>query len=647
MSSQIKYFLIIFIWAWASVLSAQDQNPDKKVKVKNADNFITEISDEKDIQYFRGNVKIVHDSIFMFCDSTTINENKLNAVGNVIIVQDDTINVFSDSLYYDGDKKIAELFFNVVLQNGEKKLFTESLLYNLETKKATFQDTAILESHTMTLSSLKGVYDVESKRAKFYEQVTIIDGSFELKADSLDYDTDIDRAYFIGPTFITENDKQIYCEEGYYDIENGRANFAKNAVIKQEDQTAKALSILISEQDSSMTLVGNAEIKDSTSIAKGDEIYINDSTGDITIEGNAYYKKDEQVLEGPKIEFNNKTENIRLVGPSTINNKEGYLKGDTIYYIKEKDFGKAIGNVYWLDSIDNRTIITDELEYKEEVSYYKATAKDKRPLFSQVVEDDTLYLSADTLISSNEADSLSFISAIKDVRIFKNDLQAICDSLYYSDQDSLFRLFQDPVCWSDTTQFSGDTITIKLTDNKVSDIIADKNGFIITHDSGDFYNQIKGKKIHSYLDSNELKLMVIKGNAESIYMVKDEEKAYVGANKNTCSHMAFHMKNQELDHIDFYTQPDNNMVPMEKAAPNDLKLDGFVWRISERPKDKDQLRNFKFIGEPIQVNEEDEFESKVFEIFEEEAQGSGDIKDEDEKKPDSQLEDEKPKKKNE
>ncbi|WP_299372347.1 hypothetical protein [uncultured Kiloniella sp.] len=270
-----------------------------------------------------------------------------------------------------------------------------------------------------------------------------------------------------------------------------------------------------------------------------------------------------------------------------------------------------------MDTVEHRKIITDELNYKEKSKYFKAFSSAQRPLFSQKVDNDTLYLSADTLISANPSDTLNYIMAIRDVKIFKSDLQAISDSLYYSDVDSMFRLFLDPVCWSDTTQFSGDTISLQLTNDAVSDIYVDKNAFIATLDMAEYYNQIKGKKIHAILDSSELVQMNTKGNAESIYFLKDSDDKYVGANKNLCSHMTFNFKDEEMVNTIFYTEPENTMVPMGKATNEDLFLTGFTWREAERPRSFLELRVISKSQQIANPSGEgnDPFEAEVNKVF--------------------------------
>ena len=597
----------------------EPKDPEESlIKVKNSDNFIAERLDGEDYQYFKGNVKMFHDSIYMFADSAYIHDNEMTAVGEVIIIQEDTINVFADSMYYDSGLKLAKLFDNVVMKSSDKSLFTNRLDYNLDTKVATFRDTAILKRQTMTLSSLRGVYNVNNKTAEFYDEVVIVDEDFNLTADSLDYDTDIDRVYFKGATYVTQKERQIFCNDGFYDIETKKAFFSKDAVVKEGSKVAFADDILYSEEDSTVVLQGHAEVKDSISLARGDKITFDDQTGDVEIIGQGYYEREGQTIEGEYIRYNQDTEDLYTESRTTIVGDNGVLVADTIDYKKSLDHGTAVGQVIWQDTVEDVSILTDHLYYRDSIDYFKATSVEKRPLFIQEVDGDTLYVAADTLISAEPSDSLKYIEAINNVQIYKKDLQAICDSMYYSSIDSVFTLFGSPICWSDTTQFTGDTIVIKLINDQVSEIIAKQKGFIITKHQTNYYDQIKGRLIHSYLDSNELKRMEIKGNAEALYLIRDEEKAYVGANKTLCSHMTFYFVEEELDNIKFYTQPESEMTPMEKTTKSSLELDGFKWIVDKRPQDQSELRLIKFTKPPLvpEESELDSFETDVMKVLE-------------------------------
>jgi len=629
--------LFLLVILQSNLLSAQDEKSldnstikqtqppgsTSQVKVKNSDNFIYEKIDDVDFQYFSGNVKMFHDSIFMYADSAVIQGDQMMARGEVIIIQDDTINVFSDSLIYDADLKLAKLFKEVVVQTGDKQLFTERLDYDLKSKIGTFRDTAILRRADMTLSSLKGYYNLQDKKAHFYDQVVIKDVDFELTADSLDYDTDIDRAYFLGPTYILQNGKQVFCKAGYYDMISRQAFFSDQAVIVEGSKVAFADDILVSEQDSSVTLTGNAEVRDSVSTARGKSIFFDDVKGEVFIQGNGYYQREDQIIEAEVIEYNTVTEDFRSIGNSTISGEKGILAADSISYVKAEDLGVAKGNASYRDTVDGRTILSDYFIYRDSSSYVQANAVKVRPLFMQRVEDDTLYVAADTLISAEPSDSLKYLKAITDVMIYKKDLQAVCDSMYYGDLDSTFTLFRNPICWSDTTQFKGDTIDIILRNDEVREIVARRKAFIATRHLTGYFDQIKGRYLHSYLDSNELKKMLIKGNAEALYFLRDDDDAYVGANKTICSHMTFYFENEELDNIMFYTEPASTMTPMELAKGSMISLEGLQWEIQRRPRGLEGMRTMVISALPQDAEPVDDFEEEILKILEEESTTKG------------------------
>lgn len=621
----IKCILVILIVSNStSILSQDTLKTQDKIQVENSDLSVT-INKEIQQQQYLGNVRITHDSIFMFCDSAWVQENTLEASGDVIIIQNDTINAFSDSLFYNVDTKIAMLYGNVILKNGSKDLFSKILIYNLNTKVAMFSDTATMVSNSMTMSSLRGIYNVDTKMSYFYDEVSIIDDDMKLKTDSLRYDTELDRAYFLGPTYITQDSKKIYCEEGFYDIESGRAFFSGNAKVKEDDLIATSESMYYSRDDNTITLEGNGLIIDSTSVTSGDEIIINSETDDIRIIGNGSYKDEAQSITGPEINFNKKSKNIELYGRSRVSHDNGYMDGDTILYDDLKSEGVATGHIKYVDTVEQRIILSDKLNYNEAAGYYKATSGTLRPLYKQAVDDDTMYMSADTLLNYTLGDTAKVIQAVGNVQIYKSDFQAVCDSLYYSDIDSIFRLYKNPVSWSDTTQITGDTLSMVMKDDEVSEIIAEGNAMIITEDAPEYYNQIKGRLIHTYLDSSELRQMDVMGNAESIYLVRDEDEAYVGANKSVCSSMVFNFKDKELDFINFKVQPSNTMVPIAKAKVTDLKLEGFRWYTDRRPIDKDKLRLIRSRNaDPAPAQEEkDEFSDQVNEVLNKSSKKSG------------------------
>ena len=195
---------------------------------------------------------------------------------------------------------------------------------------------------------------------------------------------------------------------------------------------------------------------------------------------------------------------------------------------------------------------------------------------------------ADTLLSLEAADSTTYIQAHRHVRIFKSDLQAQCDSMSFNTTDSILTMFKSPVIWSDSSQFTADTIEILLRDEQIYKVNLKNKGFIISTKDSIFFNQIKGKLVEVFFTEGKIDSMLVEGNAESIYFMQDEEDAYIGMNKSVCSKMSFDFENDELKDIYFLVNINSNLIPITEVNPEE-KLEGFRWLDKERPKRKEEL----------------------------------------------------------
>jgi hypothetical protein len=266
------------------------------------------------------------------------------------------------------------------------------------------------------------------------------------------------------------------------------------------------------------------------------------------------------------------------------------MTGDSIRYNQQTHEGRAFGNIYWEDTTENVTIICSEAVFNDSTEYFLAIG---RPLMTSVIDGDTLYVSADTLKSFLEipADTTSrMIIGNKDVRIYKSDLQALCDSMIYTQQDSIFSLHKSPIVWSDTSQFTADTVRIQLANNSIDKIYLLKTAFIINSPDEVFFNQVKGRDVIAYFRDDELQEMEVLGNGESVYYILDEAKAYIGVNKTICSEMRLNFGNNEITDIRFFTKPSGQFTPMKQANHDEMRLPGFSWDIKRRPESVEDLR---------------------------------------------------------
>jgi lipopolysaccharide export system protein LptA len=612
----IKPLLAVLLLCFSQSLLAQqpssskpDTSRQKEVEVDHAD--VLEYIQQGDtvLQKLNGNVELRQDSVYMYCDTAIIkNRTRVFANGQVIIQQGDSLNVFADSAVYDGGTRIAELYGEVILEKGEQRLFTDRLTYDLNTKVATYQNNATLTQGETQLTSKKGYYYVDEQQIFFKDSVVVIDTAFTLLSDTLGFNTESRVVDFLGPTLITADSTQLYCEDGYYDTKNNLAEFTKDAQYKKGEQIAVADTIRYEGDRKIYSLRGNATFEEGERKAEADIIIYEQEADKTTLIGNATYRDKKQNIQADRIDYDAKQEIYSTRGRSRISDPPQILEADQVDYSEERGLGVAMGNVVWRDTSAQLTIVCDTADYNRKTDYLKAFGgRGGRPMLITMMDGDSLFMASDTLMSvlassmdkdsstmvsdtlmaaspdSVKSDSARLLLAYHDVRIYKSDMQAISDSLSYSTADSTFRLFREPIVWSDTSQFFADTINILLDSGKIDRIFMRNNGFIINSPDEIMYNQVKGKHITAFFFGEELRRMAVNGNAESVYYAIDDDDAYVGVNKTICSEMLLYFGNNEVEKIKFYTQPKAQMLPMGQTDHQALRLEGFRWEKQFRP----------------------------------------------------------------
>lgn len=606
--SQFYGILLILAMLGLSVdATAQQPRPQFAPKLIESDTAKTPIDvDHADLlqlsqrlgrtyQKLIGNVELHQDSVFMYCDSALIEDDiRVLAEGNVIIQQGDSLSVFADSLNYDGVERIADLYGDVILVTTEQKLFTNHLTYNLLTKTATYFEGATIVNGETQLTSKKGYYYVDSSEAYFKDSVVVVDSLFGLRSDTLLYNTSTNVVTFLGPTIVSSDSSRIYCEAGFYDTENNLAEFKENAQYEKNEQRATADVIRYDGNQNEYTLDGNARFREGDRLAVADVIRYDEVNDKTFLIGNARFQDDTRDIVANEIEYDAKADTYATRGRSRISDPPQILEADQVDYREELGLGIAMGNVTWRDTSADLTIICDQADYNRATGYLKAVGgKMGRPLLISTMEGDSLFMSSDTLYStrtdSAASDSSRLLLAHHDVRIYKSDLQVICDSMAYSTADSLFRFFRAPMIWSDTSQFTADTIYMQMANQSIDKIFLKNNSFIINSPDQLYFNQIKGRYITATFREGNLRVMDVSGSAESVYYALDEGGAYIGVNKTVCSDMVLYFGANEIERIKFMVEPQGDTFPMTQADHEDLKIDGFNWDTTYRPEGRADL----------------------------------------------------------
>ncbi|WP_188748006.1 OstA-like protein [Parapedobacter defluvii] len=183
------------------------------------------------------------------------------------------------------------------------------------------------------------------------------------------------------------------------------------------------------------------------------------------------------------------------------------------------------------------------------------------------------------------------IKAYYNVRLFKSDLQAVADSVYYGYPDSMMRFFGKPMIWAQGSQMTADTIYMQIRNEQLDNMLLVSNAFMVnTQLDSTKYNQIKGRRITGFFTDNALERMFIDGNAESIYYIVDEKrKAYTDMYHSRSSRIKILVDSNQITHFIPIRGIDGKVYPLNLVPQEEEILEGFVWKPGDRPTSKEDL----------------------------------------------------------
>jgi lipopolysaccharide export system protein LptA len=578
-------FLLLGNWAQAQGSPEQDSSSQVQILFSNQLEVTPEAKILKGLVHLRqGDADMYSDTVKMF------NETFLTAYNEVLITQPDSVFVFADSLAYQSDIRFAELFGNVSLQDRDATLFTDRLDYDLNTKLGKYLTGGLITKGEMQLSSQRCYYYVDSSMAYFSGDVKMDHPDFRLVADTLGYNTQREIAYFIGPTDMYNDDKHIYCEDGYYDTRNKYAIFEKNAYYESDSADARADQIIYDGRLGVYTLNGNAYFEDSSKVVTADIIRYYEAEDRYEFIGKPVFqdKNSPQSIVAENSSYDKASNTMIFSGNVVMSDSSQVLTTDTLRYNRSTHWAYARGNVVWVDSVNQTLLEAGLANYNDSTGYLFATQK---PIMSSVIEGDSLFIRADTLISYFDtlADSTRTLIAYRHVRFYKSDFQGRCDSMSFSGLDSVFHFYDEPIIWADTTQFTADTIAMTMKNQQISFVDLRQRSFLVNLPDSIFYNQISGTDIKVRFANNQVQNMNVDDEGETIYYVQDDQQRYVAVNKTICEDMLVEFGNNKVEKIRFYTSPKAVLYPMRQVNHATLKLDGFIWKPSLKPLSKQDL----------------------------------------------------------
>ncbi|MDR3872670.1 MAG: OstA-like protein [Phocaeicola sp.] len=463
------------------------------------------LNPDPDAQILIGNVAFRHDSVYMYCDSACFYEktNSLEAFDNVKMVQGDTLFLYGDYLFYDGNTQIAQVRYNVRMENKNTTLLTDSLNYDRIYNLGYYFDGGTLMDEENVLTSEWGEYSPATKISVFNYDVKLVNPKFILTSDTLRYSTATKIANILGPSDIVSDANHIYSELGFYN-----------------------------------TQIGQAELLDR----------------------------------------------------SVLTNEGKRLTGDSLFYDRVKGYGEAFDNVIMTDTVNKNMLTGDYCYYNELTKYAFATKKAVAVDYSQ---GDSLFMHADTLqmytYYLNTDSMFRETRAYHKVRMYRTDVQGVCDSLVFSSKDSCLTMYYDPILWNNNQQLLGEKIMIYMNDSTIDWAHIQNQALSVEQLDSTSYNQVTGKEMKAWFQGGEMRKVDVIGSVRLVYYPMESDSTLIGMNVSETSLLNMFLENRKMKKMIMSPKSNGTLYPMLQRPPEKMKLDNFVWFDYIRPLDKEDI----------------------------------------------------------
>lgn len=493
----------------------------------------------------------------------------------------------ADILSYDASLRpgVQLLRGSVRLRHGNAVMTCDSAYLNEEEQLfEAFGDVHMVQGDTVNMYARYLYYDGVSKLARLRHNVHLANKTTDLYTDSLDYDRIADIAYYFEGGTITDAQNTLTSDYGQFLPATNDAEFRYNVKL----------------------------VNDRTTITT-EHLFYNTATKISSYEGETLIQSDSGQIISSRGVYDVGGEVGILLDRSRVYSGTRTLLGDSIYYDGQKQFGEAFGRMELADTAQKATLYGDYGYFDNPRNYAFATSRAYAMEYSQ---KDTLYVSADTLelisrpikdrvlldslrqdtTSQSKPDTMQrYLRAYRHVRVYRQDAQAVADSMSYISTDSLLGLFGKPILWNERRQLSGDTTLFYFRDKKLDYVDVLGSSLAVEHiDSVDYYNQLSGAQLRAYLQDSTVREILLQGNVESIYYMKEEDSEdYTGLNRMTSSTMHVLLDSGKVKKSLWTGPVEGKAYPLEMASsPEVNRLKGFQWAIDKRPMRKEDITAF-------------------------------------------------------
>ncbi len=418
------------------------------------------------------------------------------------------------------------------------------------------------QGDTLSLTCNRAEYDGMMQMMHARNNVVLHHRRQVLRTDSLDYDRLYEMAnFFEGGTLVDGKDKLV-ADWGEYHTKTREAKFVYNVKLRSGKDVVTTDTLYYDVPKSKAHMVGPSKII---------------SGGSVVHTKNGFY--------------NTKNDQAQLFDRSTLEDKDKTITGDSLYYVKNGE-SYGYGNVVYVDKKNKNSLHCNYLRYNEKTGYGFAT---RNPVAIDYSQKDTLWMHSDSMkiytFHINTDSVYRKVHAFHKVRVYRTDVQAVCDSLVFNSKDSCMTMYKDPIVWNANRQLLGEVIKAYMNDStiRMAHVIGQALSIDEMPDSVHF-NQVTSKEMKAYFENGQARMGESIGNVQTIYyLTNDKDSSIVGLNYMETDTMRMYLSlERQLQKI-WANKSVGTFYPITQVPPSKVKLPNFAWFDDIRPKDKNDI----------------------------------------------------------
>ena len=619
----MRKFLSIILFTLCACLSlmAQGQKDSLVVLVSSKSAQLVDV-DGASYRKVVGPARFLHNDTYLLCDTAywNVETEIIDAWGHVSILQEETV-LTSDKLTYLVKEDLAQFRGSVVqlTDKDHNTLRTRHLDYNTKDSVAVFMNGgAMRDKDGQIIESRRGTYDSKNKTFTFVENVNMFTDSIFVKTSNLVYESDLSLATFGAGTNAWKEENMLSSEKGWYDSAKELFLFSDTVHVMSEEQEGWCDSLFFNKLTSDVEMLGNAQVSDTTRnvYALAGRIEYMDSLSKVTLTRSpaVISRMDEEngavdtvylgaqklvYMTRPKFEVDSMTVvlagqrleamNVDPVGEYRKKAAEAAAKAMEQAVENDPNLAakKAAAEKKAAEAAA-RKVATEKKAQAKQASDTLSRPDSLKTTDSLMVSDSLHVMDSMAVVEpAKDSTKIGFLEAIKDVRIYKKDMQIVCDSLLYSDLDSLARMFKEPMIWQEgVRQYSADSVSVLVRDGAMDKASLMSEAFIVIEEDSTHYNQIKGMEMLAFFDDKGgLERFDVLGGASALFYI-EENGVYATVNKTDSKMLSATFADGELQRIHYYDQPKNDGYPKVQLSDDERKLKGYNWQPQRRPVDR-------------------------------------------------------------